>query len=115
MLTCLCEDQSGLSATSAMVMRLPQLNLSDIVQWRNSPVETEVDREIVLLSLERGRCYALGETGSAVWRKLAAPIRIEELCRQLSNEYFADVAVLTNDVLELLEQLRHEGLLEVVS
>ncbi len=98
-----------------MVTRPPQLALTDLVQWRDTPVATEVDREVVLMSLERGRCYGLGETGSTVWRKLATPIRIAELCRQLEQEYAADSAVLTADVLELLDQLRAEGLIEVVT
>ena len=92
----------------------PPLTLANIVQWRDAPVATEVDREVVLMSLERSRCYGLGETGSAVWRKLAKPVEIGELCRQLGTEYIAEPTTLAADVLELLEQLRGEGLIEVL-
>ncbi len=91
------------------------LSASDIVRWRDTPVATEVDHEVVLMSLERGRCYGLGETGSAVWRKLVQPIRIAELCRQLQEEYAAEPATLLADVLDLLERLRAEGLIETVN
>lgn len=76
---------------------------------------TEVDQEIVLMSVERGRCYGLGEPGSSVWRRLQSPIRIDDLCRELMLEYNADPEVLAADVLTLLEQLREEGLVRIVS
>ena len=50
-----------------------ELKSSSVVHWSAAPVSTEVENEIVLMSLERGRCYGLGETGSAVWRKLNQP------------------------------------------
>jgi Coenzyme PQQ synthesis protein D (PqqD) len=86
-----------------------------LVQWRDSPVSTEVDGEVVLMSLERGRCYGLGETGTAVWKRMAQPIRVSELVRDLTTEYDADPLQVSGDVLELLEQLREEGLVQVSS
>ena len=66
------------------------------------------------MSVERGRCYGLGETGSSVWRRLESPIRVDDLCRELMLEYNADAGVLTHDVIALLEQLHHEGLVRIV-
>lgn len=90
-----------------------KLKTSSVVQWSAAPVSTEVEDEVVLLSLERGRCYGLGETGSAVWRKLNQPIRVDTLCEALSAEYHADPATVTADVLALLEELHGEGLVDV--
>jgi hypothetical protein len=86
---------------------------SDVVQWSPAAVATEVDGEVVLMSVERGRCYGLGETGSAVWRGLERPVRIGELCAGLAKEYSGDGAAIEGDVLALLEELRGEGLIEV--
>ncbi|MGI8771657.1 MAG: PqqD family peptide modification chaperone [Acidobacteriaceae bacterium] len=86
-----------------------------VVQWKESPVSTEVDGEVVLMSLQRGRCYGLGETGTAVWKRMAQPVRIADLLRDLATEYDADPLQISRDVLELLEQLRDEGLVQVSS
>jgi hypothetical protein len=90
------------------------ITAESIVVWSRAPVATEVDREVVLMSVERGRCYGLGETGSSVWRRLESPIRVDDLCRELMLEYNADPGVLMHDVVALLEQLRAEGLVRLI-
>jgi hypothetical protein len=91
----------------------PPITEASTVQWRESPVSTEVEGEVVLMSLERGRCYGLGETGTAVWKRLQQPVRVSELLKDLALEYDADPMELSRDVMELLEQLRHEGLIQI--
>jgi hypothetical protein len=85
------------------------------VAWSAVPVATEVDHEVVLMNVGRGRCYGLGETGSSVWRRLASPIRVDDLCRELLLEYRAEREVLERDVLALLEQMHEEGLVTVIA
>ena len=86
-----------------------------VVSWSDTPVSTEVDREVVLMNVGRGRCYGLGETGSSVWRRMGSPIRVDDLCRELMLEYHADLELLTRDVLALLESLQEEGLVKVIA
>jgi hypothetical protein len=90
------------------------ITIESIVSWSRNPVATEVDREIVLMNIGRGRCYGLGETGSSVWRRLHSPIRVDDLCRELLLEYNADPEELVKDVLALLEQMKEEGLVHVL-
>ena len=90
------------------------ITTESVVSWSETPVATEVDREVVLMNVGRGRCYGLGETGSSVWRRLGSPIRVEDLCRELMLEYRADPEVLVVDVLTLLEHLQEEGLVKVI-
>jgi coenzyme PQQ synthesis protein D (PqqD) len=91
------------------------ITAESVVSWSEAPVATEVDREVVLMNVSRGRCYGLGETGSSVWRRLGSPIRVDDLCRELMLEYHADLDVLVKDVIALLEQMQQEGLVKVIS
>jgi hypothetical protein len=91
------------------------ITAESVVSWSETPVATEVDREVVLMNVGRGRCYGLGETGTSVWRRLGSPIRVEDLCRELMLEYDADPEVLSRDVISLLEHLQEEGLVRVVA
>jgi hypothetical protein len=50
-----------------------------------------------------------------VWRRLASPIRVDDLCRELLLEYRAERDVLERDVLALLEQMHEEGLVTVIA
>ena len=76
------------------------------------PVETTVGTEIVLMSLESGKCYGLGETGSDVWRLLAQPITVEGLVSKLREIYDAPEGEIENDVVELLDTLQTMKLVE---
>jgi hypothetical protein len=89
------------------------ITMESVVCWSQAPVATEVDREVVLMNVRRGRCYGLGESGSAVWRRLQSPIRVDDLCRELLLEYSTDLQTMSRDVITLLEQLQDEGLLTV--
>ena len=64
-------------------MSVEEISTDSIVCWSNAPVATEVNDEVVLMNLERDRCYGLGSTGSDIWRKLRSPIRVSELSSQL--------------------------------
>lgn len=80
----------------------------------SSPVETMVGSEVVLMTLDTGECMGLGETGSDVWRLLAAPTRLPEVVAALREEYQAAEGVIEGDVRELLEEMLGRGLIEVV-
>ena len=99
--------------TSLSMSREQPITAESVVCWSDSQVATEVDREVVLMNVGRGRCYGLGESGSSVWRRLQSPIRVDDLCRELLLEYAADRESLTRDVIALLEQMQEEGLLKV--
>lgn len=108
------EQRPGPEDTFFMSREIP-ITAQSVVSWSDSPVATEVDREVVLMNVGRGRCYGLGETGSSVWRRLGSPIRVEDLCRELMLEYHADFEVLIKDVVALLEQMHEEGLVKVIA
>ncbi len=91
------------------------ITAESVVSWSRSPVATEVDSEVVLMNVGRGRFYGLGETGSSVWRRLGSPIRVDDLCRELMLEYHADPEMLLSDVIVLLEQMQEEGLVKVIA
>jgi Coenzyme PQQ synthesis protein D (PqqD) len=89
------------------------VNLASTVSHTPNPVAAEVAGETVLMSLERNRCYGLGEIGSEIWKKLASPVRVTDLIAELSDRYEAVPGLIEQDVLELLNHLAAEGLLRV--
>ena len=85
-----------------------------VVACRDSFIESQVDDEIVALSIEQGTCYGMNPVGSYIWRLLANPIRICDICSALLAVYRVDPDVCERQVLELLEELRAEGFITTI-
>jgi hypothetical protein len=94
-------------------MEHPEISENSVVRWSSEAVATEVNDEIVLMNLERNRCYGLGSTGSDIWRRLGAPIPVSDLLSQLRIAYDAPSGQLEADVLRTLQEFAAEGLIEV--
>jgi Coenzyme PQQ synthesis protein D (PqqD) len=96
-------------------MRDIPLTASDtVVARRNDLVEAEINDEILALSIEHGVCYGMNSVASHIWKLLAKPTRICDLCTTLLAAYRVDPGACERQVLDLLEELRTEGLLVAV-
>jgi hypothetical protein len=92
----------------------PEVTHDSIVCWSPEAVATEVNDEVVLMNLERNRCYGLGSTGSEIWRLLEAPIHVSDLLTHLGSIYDAPAAQIESDLLRTLGEFATEGLIEVL-
>ncbi len=90
---------------------LRPLSLTTVVARRDGFIEAEIDGEVVALSVEQGTCVGLNRVGSRIWNLLATPARIDDLCAMLVSEYRVAPDVCERQVLDLLEDLRAEGLI----
>ena len=90
------------------------VHLDSVVQWSSLPISAAVGEEVVLMNLDRGRCYGLGPVGTDLWNKMSEPVLVSEILHKLSLEYTAEPGVLERDVLEVLEQYVAEGLIDVL-
>lgn len=91
------------------------LSMASRIQWSKDQLAADVDREVVILSIERGSYYGLDDIGSEIWQLLEAPIAVSAVCDALAEKYDASRAVIERDVLALLEQLAAEGLITMVA
>jgi len=80
------------------------------IKRTTSAMETLVGNEVVLMVLESGNVYGLGDTGSAVWRLLTDSTTVQPVVSALVAEYDAPEEVIEHDVLELLEEMLERGL-----
>jgi hypothetical protein len=87
------------------------LTPATVVVRSDGLIEAEIENEIVALSIEKGTCYGLNQVGSRIWRLLADPIHISDICAQLLAEYKVEPRACECQVLDLLEELRAEGLI----
>lgn len=90
------------------------LTSDSLVVLNGGLVDAEVDGEVVALSIEHGTCYGLNQVGSRIWKLIEKPIRVSELCAALLAEYKVEPDVCEREVLDLLEQLRAEGMISLL-
>ncbi|WP_298373301.1 PqqD family peptide modification chaperone [Azospirillum sp.] len=91
------------------------LSLSDHVTINIDILTTEIDSEIVMMDVDSGNYYNLDEIGSVIWRRLAAPLAVERLCRDLETLYDAPATVIEQDVLALLTRMEEKRLIRRVA
>jgi hypothetical protein len=105
----------GTVSPSGAILQRMKIEETALVARSTVPVETTVGSEIVLMSLQTGECYGLGDTGSEVWRKMRQPVLVSTLLSELREDYAAPVGVIEQDVKELLEDMLKRGLIELRS
>src|SRR5215510_14822001 len=92
------------------VPQISLLTLSTVVTRRADIIEAEIDQEIVALNVENNTCYGLNRVGSRIRSLLAAPIRVGDICNTLLTEYKVEPSNCERQVIDLLEEMRAEGL-----
>jgi len=66
----------------------------------------EMGDEFVMMGLDQGEYYAVTGVAASLWRHLAEPRGLAELCELVAAEYDVTAEGCRADVLAFLEQLR---------
>lgn len=73
----------------------------------------EVGEDLVMLHLERNAYYDTDAIGADIWRRMAEPVVVGELCEALVDVYDVDAETCVRDVLAFLEDAHREGVVHV--
>lgn len=85
---------------------------NSIYSCSDDVLESKIDEEIVLMSLNAGQYFGLDEVASRIWELLSAsPMTLSTLCEQLMTEYDIDEASCQEDTHSFLTVLVEKGLL----
>ena len=90
------------------------MTLDDALHIPGNVSFTFVDEDAVLLNLQTNQYYLLDEVGARLWGLLQEEKTLRESYHTLLEEYEVDPTQLEQDVLELLEKLKEQGLVEIV-
>ena len=73
---------------------------------------TEVDGEIVLISIRDGRYFGLDQVGSEIWRRLETPKRVDALCAELKEHFDGDPDTIERETMTFLDTLSGSNLVQ---
>ena len=75
----------------------------------------EVEKEVAILNQKNGTYYGLDRVGAYVWKLVQQPTSVAEIRSAMLEKYEIDEACCERELIDLLDQLRSEGLIEVRS
>lgn len=84
-----------------------------VIAQKPGAIVSNMDGEIVMLSVENGKYYNLGRQGGRIWELIASPISVTDLVTALTAEYDIDRETCERDVLKFLTALLREKMIEV--
>ena len=89
------------------------LSVESVVVASRDQVSCPLGEESAILNLKNSVYYGLDPVGARVWNLLREPRRVAAVRDTLLGEYDVEAKRCEQDLLELLEKMRGEGLIEV--
>jgi hypothetical protein len=90
------------------------LTLDATVQIPAFVTHVFLKEDAVLLNMHNGQYYQLDEVGARLWGLMREEKSLREGYQVLLDEYEVDSSQLEKDVLELVENLKEQGLVEII-
>ena len=94
-------------------MKKKKLSKDSILKKTDEIVESDIDGETVMMSIENGEYYGLDSVGSHIWELIQSPIKVSELVDTLLEKYNVDHNTCESDVMEFLNELNNNKILVV--
>lgn len=89
------------------------LSVHSVVVATSEQVSCPLGDESAILNLKNSVYYGMNPVGARVWNLVQQPKSVTQLRDALLEEYEVDAGRCERDLLDLLEQMRLEGLIEV--
>ncbi len=84
-----------------------------VLKRKNDQLFSEIDGEVVMLSIENSEYYGMDRVGSHIWQLLEEGITWKHLITTLLDEYEIDEEQCKKDTLTFIEQLADKKLVDV--
>ncbi|MBN2215132.1 MAG: lasso peptide biosynthesis PqqD family chaperone [Bacteroidales bacterium] len=84
-----------------------------ILKRKQDQLFSEIDGEVLMLSIENSEYYGMDKVGSRIWQLLEEPLSFKQLIGILMDEYEVTEEQCTKDTRKFIEQLMEKELVEV--
>jgi len=74
---------------------------------------SKLNQEVVILDLKSEAYYGLNPVGATIWQSLQEPKTVGEIRDVILNKYDVESEQCDRDLTMFLEELNHQGLIEV--
>lgn len=84
------------------------LDLDTKIVRNSGLLDSEIDGETVMMSVEQGNYYGLNQVGTEIWKLIETPTVVRDVCKALVTEYKVDKDICEKEVLSFLNDLTSE-------
>ena len=90
------------------------VDLETVIARSDEVICSQVDGEVVMMSVERGKYSGLNVIGSDIWRLLKTPMPVSEICKVMMTTYNVEKERCEKDVLMFLNDLAMDATIRIV-
>ena len=95
-------------------MRVAKTIDVDSVVSRDPDIDAaDLNGEIVMMNIDKGKYFALNEVGSRIWNMIVKPQKVGNIIDSLLTEYEIDRLTCENEVLNFLGRMYEAGLINI--
>lgn len=88
-----------------------EITLDTTVSRADNIISSEIDGELVMMSIEHGSYYCMNDIASHIWDLIETPCRVGALVDTLMGEFEVDRATCETDVLNFFRNLQKSSVL----
>jgi len=92
-----------------------EITLASVITQSEDQVSTDLEGEVVLMSIQQGNYYSMNSVLSRIWALSGKPVRISAICDSLMEEYQVERDVCEKQALEAVQPLAQEKLINVAA
>jgi len=96
-----------------MTQAAPSIDRDSIVVRADDLPTSRIDNDAVILNIATGRYIGLDEIGRRIWEAIEMPVRVDDLCAQMADDYGESRTVVEQDVTAFLNEMLEESLVRV--
>lgn len=89
------------------------MKLDNLIHKKKDVISRVVDNRLLLLSPESGLLFRLNELGAHIWDQLDRYHLISDLIKSITSTYRIEQDILTNDLMDFLEELKDKNLITI--
>ncbi|WP_226038124.1 lasso peptide biosynthesis PqqD family chaperone [Aquibacillus saliphilus] len=89
------------------------VSVSQVVKQNEGNIVSDMDGEKVMLSINKGKYYNLGEMGGEIWDQIKEPTSVKELIESLLAQYDVEESECRDQVISFLGMLASEELIQL--
>jgi hypothetical protein len=86
-----------------------------VISRRQGLIAADGPAETILMDIDSGNFFALNATASQIWRLVATPTSVGDLCETLGRAFAQDAEQCRRDVIEFVQDLRDRGLFVITA
>lgn len=90
-----------------------KIKIDTVIIQAYSIITADMDREKVIMSIDKGKYYGLDAIGSCIWGMIGNPVPVQQIITNLMQEYAVDENTCQKDVVNFLNKMYEEGIIKI--